>query len=378
MSDPTRTAATPRQRAPVYQLVVPSLAALVLRQARNTLIEGRMVAGIDRRIGSPIGLQVEDRNAMALISRVCLEQGMPDHGSEIHDLLHLCASPLGDWLKLPELLDAGLSDIRLINLEDGLPTPEAEELAKGFSTLTAGLEEQLFEKFVGLLAKLPKGPADEYYTRVREFVVRHPLASDQDFAQLAEDIPATIRACIEQQFYEPVPDSWGLHGVVTTCIHCGNALRHKATGDTCRTAACMVSHPTTIGEKRPLADLYRLTRGVRQYWLEPGVDEIQTFDALQRAGITATLYPHRDRVDIEVGDIGIDLKAYASPELLGAKLNRNKGGLAHYRYQWLVVPDWLASQVPSYLDRLRYSLEEAASLIRCLTVSQAIQELTRA
>ena len=63
----------------------------------------------------------------------------------------------------------------------------------------------------------------------------------------------------------------------------------------------------------------RLSKGLRQYWFEPGIDEIRMFDRLVAAGLPARLYPHRDRVDIDMGendDIGIDLKSYTSPELL--------------------------------------------------------------
>ena len=81
-----------------------------------------------------------------------------------------------------------------------------------------------------------------------------------------------------------------------------------------------------------------------------------------------------DRVDIAVGDTGIDLKSYASPELLGDKVRRNKGGLSHYRHKWLVIPDWLVARTPGYLDRLRHALEDAASSIRCLSASEALKE----
>jgi hypothetical protein len=114
--------------------------------------------------------------------------------------------------------------------------------------------------------------------------------------------------------------------------------------------------------------------------VEPGIDEIIQYDALVGLGLPAILYPNRDRVDIGVGKTGIDLKTYASPEILGAKFKRSLGGLAHYATKWVVVPDWQVVTTPSYLDRLRTAMER--SDVRCLSVSKAIEhfrkELVRA
>ena len=96
---------------------------------------------------------------MALVSRLCLSHGLPDNGAEIHQLLSLCCQPMKDWLPEAALDAAGWGDIVLINGEDGSPTIEAEELASGFSTVTAGMEEMLFQKLVDLLDKQPRALA---------------------------------------------------------------------------------------------------------------------------------------------------------------------------------------------------------------------------
>ncbi len=68
-------------------MLIAALSALVMRQARIALVEGKMIAGITRTPGAQVGLAAEDRKAMALVSRECLSRGLPDHGAEIHDLL---------------------------------------------------------------------------------------------------------------------------------------------------------------------------------------------------------------------------------------------------------------------------------------------------
>ena len=68
--------------------------------------------------------------------------------------------------------------------------------------------------------------------------------------------------------------------------------------------------------------------------------------------------------------VGLDLKAYASPELVGRKLKKRPGGLAFYAHRWLVVPDWLAAATPGYMDRLRGAL--GAGPIQAMTTSEAL------
>jgi len=183
---------------------------------------------------------------------------------------------------------------------------------------------------------------------------------------------------VAQHFYEAVPFAWSNEGNVTLCAHCSNAMHQGAAGRRCRTSACAAAQPTQEGSVVTVDDLFRVTRGIAQYWIEPGIDELRLFDALTEKGIAAELYPFMDRVDVAVGTVGIDLKTYASPELLGEKIRRSKGGLAHYEKKWLVIPDWLIQATPQYLDRLRYAMEDTATTVRCLSLDEALRELTRA
>lgn len=351
-------------------LLVPALAALVVRLARASMIEGRMIAGITKFPGVPVGLSAEDRTALALVSRACLANGLADRGAEIHELLWACTQPFEEWLAVPEVHAAGLSKTNLIHGEDGIPTAESEELASKFTGITAGLEEQLFLKLVELLGKQPKAVANEYYTMVREFVVRHPICTSEELRKFGNDIPMQIWLLLNQEFYEPVPESWHIGGTIPLCAHCGNAMQQGKAGLVCRTAACAASNAAKQGGSAKAADILRVSRGIRQYWIEPGIDELRLFDALCRMGLPAELYPHRDRVDIAVGEAGIDLKSYTSPETLGRKFKLDIGGLAHYEPKLLVVPDWVQRATPSYLDRLKAAMDRDE--VSCMTVSQTI------
>lgn len=356
-------------------LLIQSLAALVVRLARISLIEERMVAGGNRIHGSPVGLTPEDQKAMALVSRACLTNGLPDRAAEIHDLLALCARPLGEWLPVPEVAEAGLSRTAFIHAEEGIPTAEAEELAAGFGCVTAGLEEQLFAKLIELLGRFPDAAANNYYTTMREFVVRHPVCTPDELQQLGGVLASHLWILLQQQFYEPVPSGWATADGVPLCAHCGNAMKKGVAGLVCRTLACAAAASARVAKCVPVSNLLRASRGIRQYWIEPGIDEIRLFDALKGRGIAAELYPFRDRVDISVGDIGVDLKTYASPETLGLRFRRGIGGLAYYATRLVVVPDWQVAVTPSYLDRLRAAIGRED--VRCLSVSGALDFLTK-
>jgi hypothetical protein len=357
-------------------ILLAALAALVVRQARIALIDGRHISGVDRFAGDLVGLGREDRQAMAMVSRARLRAGQVDVGAEIHDVLFHCTLPLGVWLPLPSVHAERLSNVILLDPEERVPTREAEELAQRFVSTTASLEELLFSRFQEQLARSSRVAASGYYTRVREFVVRHPIVTTDQLARVAADLPSAINVLITQQFYEAIPEGWGPGGELQLCAHCGNALKVDANGVSCRTRSCAETLSTKRGRTCAVTNALRLTRGIRLYWQEPGFDELRLYDELMEAGRNAVLYPHLDRVDIEVGEVGIDFKAYVSPELLASRIGRNLGGLAHYRHKWLAIPDRLVQRIPSYLERLRSAL--GSTPVRALTASAVAAELTRA
>ncbi len=361
------TQAPPANRSSQHELLVPALAALVIRQANVSLIESVMISGSSRYYGDHIGLTSEDRKAMALVSRVCLSNGFEDYGSEIHDLLWLCTHPLGEWLSVPEVIEKGLGLTILIESEDGIPTPEANELAQDFSGLTQTIEEQLFLKFMEMLDKYDGETSGEYYASIREFVIRNPTCRPEELTSLQDKVSAQIWVLLQREFYESVPNAWEIDGSIPICGHCRNAMKQGKAGIVCRTNACRNQNAAIQCDSVESDDLLRVTRGIRQYWVEPGFDEIKLYGILKENGYDAELFPEKDRVDIAVDDIGMDLKAYSSPEMLGRKFERGIGGLAYYGTKWVVVPDWLTINEPSYMDRLRIAMPRKD--IECLTVS---------
>ena len=363
------------------KLLPVALAALVTRQARQVFMGGgaSMVSGVDRLRADLSGLSDEDRRAMALVSRARLAEGLSDIGAEIHQLLAICKQPLGEWLPVAAVKDAGLNSVRLIDPEDRMPTLEAEELAVGFSGVTGLLEEQVFAAFQDALSQQPVKDANEYYSQARAFVVRNPVIQRSKMFRFYGGLPTPVWTCIDQQFYEPVPASLVAGDGATLCGHCGNIMVVSGGALRCTTAACCAEHGPNPGRTVPTTDLYRLNKSLRKYWFEPGIDELRLADKLEALGHKVRLYPNRDTVDLDLGEgsvVGIDLKAYSSPELLGERLKRRPGGLRIYKKPLLVIPDWLARRVPNYIDRVSACLEGSA--IRALTLSDAVEEIGHA
>lgn len=379
--DPDQDAGTIwRPRTDALKLLPRSLAALVTRQAKQVFMGGgaSMISGVDRLYSGALGLGEEDRRAMALVSRARLSLGLSDVGAEIHDLLAHCTKPLWEWLPLAVINEAGLDKVRLIDPDELAPTLEAEELAAGFSGMTSLLEEQVFAAFQDALSREPQQLANEYYSTVRTFVVRHPVVARAQLFKLASNLPMPVVTCMEQ-FYEALPRAMVPGETVQLCNDCGNLMQPYAGGLRCTTQACAAVHGANPGSPCAADGLMRLNRSLRKYWLEPGIDEMRLGDALGDAGHKVRYYPNRDLVDLDLGEgssVGIDLKAYSSPELLGERLMHRPGGLRQYKKPLLVIPDWIAKREENYIDRVSACLE--GSPIRTLTLSDAVKELGHA
>lgn len=361
----------------VSTLVI-ALSALAISQAKIAIIDRQIISGMDWRPGARSGLSAEDRKIMALVSRFSLESGLPDFGGEIHDLLFQCTKPLQDWLNIPDLIVAGYGPTVLIDPDYGIPTPEAQELASEFSTITAHLEERLFAALKESLSKYPATSANEYYTSIREFIVRHPVVSVDKLFEASKLMPGALWMAIQQEYYEPVPHALASNGQVMLCAHCNSLLNvAKNSGFTpkCQSRACNAAQPAKAGLTLSIHEARRVKKGIHQYWVEPGIDELRLYDAMLGAGMKADLYPFQDRVDIAIGDIGIDLKTYVSPEILGAKFRKGIGGLAHYSKKWLVVPDWMVNSSHGYMTRLRDAMGDNASRVQCLSLSEVLQTI---
>ena len=66
------------------------------------------------------------------------------------------------------------------------------------------------------------------------------------------------------------------------------------------------------------------------------------------------LYPRDDAADVGHSDqLGIDVKSYSCPRLLGEILSERLGGLATFDQRYVAIPDAMVNRRPQYLEDLR-------------------------
>lgn len=326
------------------------------------------------------------RRALSILSGLSLSSGaLEDLGASVHTVMDLGCGPFRDW-GLPQFLPPFRhADVVLIERDLGVPTADCREMAQAGGSEIAALEEIHHEALRMALKDYPARERNRAYTGIREFVVRNPAVRDEDLHRFVVEGGHAASARTIMSFYRPVPPT-ALHGGLGhRCAHCGSLLwpeRDTASfpEGRCRIRQCRLASPVPA-KRDDIADpgLWRLgTNAVLAYWVGPGLDEIRIYDALRAVGHRAALYPQADAADVSVDglDVGIDVKTYASPVVLAAKLSRSIGRLDMFARRILAVPDDKLTLNPHYLQQLRDSYQGQHSL-EFMTVSQVIRDLSR-
>ncbi|KAH2820373.1 hypothetical protein KXV85_003283, partial [Aspergillus fumigatus] len=100
------------------------------------------------------------------------------------------------------------------------------------------------------------------------------------------------------------------------------------------------------------------------YWVGPGLAEIRLYDDLRRGGVDVQLYPRDDAADVgRAHELGIDVKSYACPRLLGDTLSERLGGLTTFDERYVAIPDAIVNRRPGYLEDLRYAYRGSTSVV---------------
>ena len=81
----------------------------------------------------------------------------------------------------------------------------------------------------------------------------------------------------------------------------------------------------------------------------------------QRRGIAAV---ESDAADVgRTTELGIDVKSYACPRLLGDILSERLGGLTTFDERYVAIPDAIVNRRPGYLEDLRYAYRGSTSVV---------------
>jgi hypothetical protein len=321
------------------------------------------------------------RRALARLSELSVEAGVEDLGASIHVAMDRACSPLRDW-GLPQFAPPFRhADVALIDRDLGVPTEDCRDMAAAGGSEASALEEIHHERLRGALQGYSSKERNHAYSAIREFVVRNPAVNKERLHGFVAEGGHAAAAKVIMSFYRPVPQAALFGGSGRRCGHCGALVwpdRDSAFPDgRCRIRQCRLASPQpVIGDEIPPERWQLATNALLGFWVGPGLDEVRIFDALEGAGRDVTLYPQTDAADVGVDGlaVGIDVKAYASPIVLAARLTRSIGRLDLFDRRIIAFPDDKLRLNRHYGDQLRDAYQGGSGL-EFMTVSDAIREL---
>ena len=320
------------------------------------------------------------RQAMARLGRLYFEDGVEDRAASVHGLIELCMTPLCRWAPRSVHSLTGCSDLVLVDPDYRVPSEECETIAEQVpgSRLEDLIERGIHSRLMSTIDRLGSD-TDGVYTAVREFIVRHPLATDSELREFRfrPEIPDDAVQFV-QSLYAPVHTHHSVDGAINRCAYCRAPIDREGR---CFLGGCREDHPNTRTDQ-PVRreDASVVQAEVLKYWVDPARDELRLFDSLREAGIDAVLYPHSDRCDVAVADdIGVDVKDYRDPVSLARRLNRDVSGLMRYRERRIVaITDRRVRASSEYIARLRERLRPGIrEEIEVLSVTSTIRELRK-
>ena len=348
-------------------------------------------AGLHDRVNADGGVVRQDagmpprlRRGLALLSGLCLAEGIEDLGASVHVAMDRACEPFSDWGIAAFRAPFSYANVALVDREPGIPTPDCRELALLGGSEMAAQEDIHHTALRATVQAFPGRQRDRVYTAIREFIVRHPAVAYADRERFVVEGGLVAAARAIASFYRPVPAGTLFDGAAKLCGHCGSLLwpdRDQVAypDGRCRIRQCRLAypHPACGADITSPAEWQLATAAAMAYWVGPGLDEIRIHDALRAAGRDSVLYPQSDAADVGVdgSEIGIDVKAYASPVVLAAKLTRSIGRFALFRRRILAVPDDKLRLNPRYLEQLR-DVYRGEHRLEFMTASQAIRALT--
>ncbi len=357
----------------------------------TALLLARGLVDLHDRVSAGNGVVQQDatmpprlRRGLSLLSGMCVGEGVDDLGASVHVAMARACQPFAAWGLAGFRAPFAYAEVALIDGELAMPTLDCRELAALGGSELAAQEDVHFDALRAAVHAFPQRRRDATYAAIREFVVRHPACAyvERERFVVSNGLMAAARTIAS--YYRPVPAGALFDGFAKQCGHCGSLLwpdRDQAAWPVgrCRIRQCRSAHAhAAIGAEIAVPAEWRWATGaVLAYWVGPGLDEIRIHDALRAAGRNTTLYPMSDAADVGVdgAEIGIDVKTYASPVVLGAKLSKSIGRFASFRRRILAVPDDKLNANPRYLEQLR-DIYRGEHRLEFMTASQAIRALT--
>jgi hypothetical protein len=197
---------------------------------------------------------------------------------------------------------------------------------------------------------------------LRERIVRSPVYERRELSDFLESNGVAIADDVLRRWSLSIPlGAMNRDGSFNLCANCGGLLYPHRDRDAfpfgrCRIGPCLEEIPSSKCERSiPDATGWRVfTDDILAYWVGPGLAEVQLHDELLAAGINVCLYPRDDAADVGRSDeLGIDVKSYSCPRLLGELLTERLGGLSTFDERYVAIPDAMVNRRPRYIEDLR-------------------------
>lgn len=340
------------------------LAQGILQQYTRILNESEIVRQDDRSIPKEL------YQAMYSLGRLYIEEEKCDRAACIHDLLERSRYTLNfhQWdLDVFKQSNFKFREILLIEPDLRVPTSECSDIARnsgGFGEDNV-IEHRLYTQLKESTERLGGKRKHLAYTAVRELLGRRSLIGERELIEyLIEHQLTALQGMIINNFFTEVPEIWLIQGLAHRCAYCETLMRpHHRFPDTgyCPIRLCEGnSEPMVLEKLDPQQERLLIAKPqILTYWTSPAIDEINIFDRAKEYGLDVQLYPESDLCDVSINNyaIGIDAKSYNSPVSLAMRLNRDIGGLIHYRQRIIAVSDRIVANTDGYLDILRSSLD---------------------
>ncbi|NJD33671.1 MAG: hypothetical protein FIA96_02320 [Betaproteobacteria bacterium] len=303
------------------------------------------------------------RAAISRLAGLYVMYSQPVEADGAHTLVARCGQPLRgrEWsLPIFDSPEFRFHGIRLLDIASRLPTIECIDLARQIASELDLMEQQAFAQLNSVCDQFASR-GNEVYSALREFITRHPITTAAEQRRFLAEGNMQLAAPFLASCYEQVQPHHLVKGALLRCVNCGAPMVASVVADhvSCPVRTCKAYEAPVLRASAREAiseDSLVVKAHIQVYWCGPGQDEIELYDAAvaEPAGLSASLYPGRDKCDISLdGDVvGIDVKSHANPFVLAETLNRSLGGLELFAQKYVAINDQALSRFPGYLEIL--------------------------
>ncbi|GAA5117989.1 hypothetical protein GCM10025762_33970 [Haloechinothrix salitolerans] len=269
----------------------------------------------------------------------------------VMDLAAWAHRPFVQWPFRPAV--EGLNDDESL-LMDGKPTKACLEWAVVSGDVEGEIRERLLIHGVLDVCKANDDP--DAYVRFRRLLVEKPAMSERDLLVTMAQPEFAILAQHLRGAYRAAPAEALATGEAVVCGGCGHLWTLQADGvRRCSEWDCPA--PTTIKKRLPASEgVVWLSRELRMFVSGPGRAELRIAKTLERAGVTAQLWPDFDACDVLPVEVpwAADVKSWTNPVRLAWRLTERPFVLPRGAERgFIVIAKEQTTGRPEYLRALR-------------------------